>query len=133
MSLLNLTEEDELILSKAWASVAAEKDWSPEARAKELEQLDYFLKVSGNLPNPRKIVYIFEVEYGDVQVFSSRDKAIDRALEYLRGIFKDKKEPQFWSQYRNDIEKWLYIDGETGAMGREEYSSCYIYKREIND
>lgn len=95
MSLFNLIEEDELILSKAWASVATEKDWSPEARAKELERLDYFLKISGNLPDPRKIVYIFEIEYGDVQVFSSKDKAIDRALDYLREIFKDKKEPSF--------------------------------------
>lgn len=85
------------------------------------------------MPKPKKIVYIFEIEYGDVLVFSDKGKAIEKALDHLATVFKKKATSDFLDAYKKDIEGWLDRDGETGAMGDGEYSSCYIYKREISD
>lgn len=86
------------------------------------------------MSKPKKIVYIFEIEYGDVLVFSDKAKAIQKALDYLSPIFKEKFGMDFSTKkYMEPMERWLDKDGETGSMGNGEYSSCCIYRREIND
>lgn len=133
MAYLNFSDEDEVILSKAWASVAAEKDWSPEAIKRERDRLDRFMEITEKSCRPKKIVYVFEIEYSDVLVFSDKAKAIQKAMDYLGPIFKDKFGSDLTKDYIEPLERWLDRDGETGSMGIDGYPSCYIYRREISD